>query len=286
MDDKELVAIGTTPGALIARASDAAGACRAIVEATAQQIGGKRYVRVEGWEAIAVAHGCVASAGNVERVDTGFRAVGEIRRIDTGILIAHGEGFVGDDEPMWAKRTEHARRAMAQTRAISRACRSAFAHVVVMMQAGLETTPAEEMVVEENGHDSKPPRPITARTMAKEKDDRRMRAAAELEQRIAAKADDPQPTAPAMVVEGTLERVVVKSGSTRGKEWTRYGLLIDGIWYGTFDRTLGEYARGLDGQLVTAQYEQGSGDRLNVVGLAPQDEAEWTVPDEQSGLPY
>src|SRR3546814_8677098 len=34
---------------------------------------------------------------------------------------------------------------MAQTRAISRACRSAFAHVVVMMKAGLETTPAEEI---------------------------------------------------------------------------------------------------------------------------------------------
>jgi len=34
---------------------------------------------------------------------------------------------------------------MAQTRSISRACRSAFAHVVVMMQAGLETTPAEEV---------------------------------------------------------------------------------------------------------------------------------------------
>lgn len=34
---------------------------------------------------------------------------------------------------------------MAQTRAMSRACRSAFAHVVVMMNAGLATTPAEEV---------------------------------------------------------------------------------------------------------------------------------------------
>jgi hypothetical protein len=34
---------------------------------------------------------------------------------------------------------------MAQTRAISRVCRSAFAHVVVMMNANLSTTPAEEM---------------------------------------------------------------------------------------------------------------------------------------------
>src|SRR3546814_13737348 len=34
---------------------------------------------------------------------------------------------------------------MAQTRAISRACRSAFAHVVVMIDADLATTPAEEV---------------------------------------------------------------------------------------------------------------------------------------------
>ena len=43
------------------------------------------------------------------------------------------------------KRADYAIRAMAQTRAISRACRSAFAHVVVMMNAGLSTTPAEEV---------------------------------------------------------------------------------------------------------------------------------------------
>ena len=46
---------------------------------------------------------------------------------------------------MWAKRPEFAKRAMAQTRGISRACRSAFSHVVTLMDAGLMTTPAEEM---------------------------------------------------------------------------------------------------------------------------------------------
>jgi hypothetical protein len=34
---------------------------------------------------------------------------------------------------------------MAQTRAMSRAARSAFAHVVTLMDAGLATTPAEEV---------------------------------------------------------------------------------------------------------------------------------------------
>lgn len=72
-----------------------------------------------------------------------------------GVVIAEAEGFVGEDEPTWyggqsrgktlPKRADYAIRAMAQTRAISRACRSAFAHVVVMMNAGLSTTPAEEV---------------------------------------------------------------------------------------------------------------------------------------------
>lgn len=133
------------PAELIRQSSDIAGLCREIVVASAVQIGPKKYVPVEAWQAIATAHNCVAGASNVRKVDGGFSAIGEIRRMNDGTLLATAEGFVGDDEPMWAKRPEFARRAMAQTRAISRACRSAFAHVVVLMNAGLSTTPAEEM---------------------------------------------------------------------------------------------------------------------------------------------
>lgn len=139
--------------------TDAAGLCREIVLATAQNIQGRRYVKVEGWQAIAIAHGCTASARAVERVDGGVRAIGEVRRMGDGAVIAEGEGFVGEDEATWyggevvsygkkktlPKRPDYAIRAMAQTRAISRACRSAFAHVVVMIDASLSTTPAEEV---------------------------------------------------------------------------------------------------------------------------------------------
>lgn len=141
---------------LTRRASDAAGACKAIVTKTAIQIGPKKYVPVEGWQAIANSLGCVASARDVEAVEGGIRAIGEVRRVDTGIVIATAEGFLGDDEPIWcggtdARGKEHqarplyARRAMAQTRAVSRACRSAFGFIVTLMDAGLQTTPAEEM---------------------------------------------------------------------------------------------------------------------------------------------
>ncbi len=148
----ELVTIPESGAATYRLSTDAAGLCGAIVKQTAQNIKGKRYVRVEGWQAIAVAHGCTASARDVEAIEGGIRAVGEIRRMDTGAVITTAEGFVGDDEPTWASRPMYARRAMAQTRAISRVCRSAFAHVVVMIDKDLQTTPAEE-IPREGGDD-------------------------------------------------------------------------------------------------------------------------------------
>jgi hypothetical protein len=127
------------------QSTDVAHVCREIVNQTARNIGGRRYVQVEGWQSIATAYGCVASARDVEKIEGGYRAIGEVRRIDNGAVIATAEGFVGDDEATWGKRPVYARRAMAQTRAISRACRSAFAHVVVLIDKSLSTTPAEEV---------------------------------------------------------------------------------------------------------------------------------------------
>lgn len=137
--------------------TEAAEICKEIVVATSSNIQGKRYVAVEGWQAIAIAHGCALSASRVEKVDGGVRAIGEVHRMSDGQLIATAEGFVGEDEAVWYggtdkrgrkhdKRADYAIRAMAQTRAMSRAGRTAFAHVVVMMNAGLATTPAEEMI--------------------------------------------------------------------------------------------------------------------------------------------
>lgn len=148
MNDPQLHEVSVIPfdGAVTFRAStNAAGLCGEIVKKTAKPIQGRKYVTVEGWQAIAIAHGCTASAKNVEAIEGGIRAIGEVRRMSDQALISVAEGFLGDDESMWAKRPLFARRAMAQTRAISRACRSAFAHVVVMIDADLGTTPAEEM---------------------------------------------------------------------------------------------------------------------------------------------
>lgn len=169
---QELVAL--KPQELTRQATDIAGLCKEIVLKTALEIQGRKYVRVEGWQSIATAHGCISGSRDVEAVRdpsgavVGYKAIGEIKNITTGHVIGQAEGYVGSDETTWfggtvqtwdkvkrayvskevRKRPDYAIRAMCQTRAISRACRAAFAHVVVLMDQNLDTTPAEE--VDEN----------------------------------------------------------------------------------------------------------------------------------------
>ncbi len=156
VESKALAVVPETPAELMGHAGSVAAACKEIVLRTSCTIQGRKYVKVEGWESIATAHGCCAGAGEAERafdedgIHIGYKAKGYIRN-GAGHIISTGEGFVGFDEkdrkgnPTWEGRAEYAGRAMAQTRAISRACRSAFAHVVVLMDANLSTTPAEEV---------------------------------------------------------------------------------------------------------------------------------------------
>lgn len=144
---------------LYRQATDVASLCKEIVVRTACDIQGKKYIKVEGWQSIATAHGCLPSIKSVTQNEQGVAAIADLIQMNTGKVLASAEGFVGADEPTWyggeiisygraktlPKRADYAIRAMAQTRAISRVCRSAFAHVVVMMDAGLSTTPAEEV---------------------------------------------------------------------------------------------------------------------------------------------
>jgi hypothetical protein len=149
-----------------------AGLCKELAEKTAVDIGGRKYVPAATMEAIAIAHGCVVSTRSVEWVpgteDTaaGFRCMAELRKFDTLDVVSTAEGFVGDDEPLWfggekdvwdnrqrkmlkrtyEKRPDFAIRAMCTTRACGRVCKLAYAHVLVMMNVGLETTPLEDVI--------------------------------------------------------------------------------------------------------------------------------------------
>jgi hypothetical protein len=219
------------------QATDVAGVCKSIVLETAQQIGGRKYVRVEGWQAIATAHGTVASARDVERIDGGWRAIGEVRRMDTGQVIATAEGFLGEDEPVWAKRPEYAKRAMAQTRAISRACRSAFAHVVVLIGSGLETTPAEE--VPSGGFEDAHPRPAPRLVDADVIDVQPVRVS----EPVRKKQPVAQPMDGADMTEATLIEVQEKHGEGKKGPWTcwKATLEVNGrkLYPSTFEADLG-----------------------------------------------
>lgn len=132
------------PDALMQRAKLVAEVCRTAVLRLAIEIDGKKYLPVEAWCTIATAYGCVPSIREVVEEDRGIRAVAELRRMN-GSVVAAAEGFCGLDEPRWATQPLFARRAMSQTRAISRVCRTAFAFVVTLMDSNLSTTPYDEI---------------------------------------------------------------------------------------------------------------------------------------------
>ena len=274
------VSSGTnTVAAYHRQATDVAGVCKDIVHQTAQSIGGRKYVRVEGWQAIATAHGCVASARDVEKIEGGWRAIGEVRRMDTGSVIATAEGFLGTDEPVWAKRPEYAKRAMAQTRAISRACRSAFAHVVVLIGGGLETTPAEE-VPAEGFSDS--PRPAPANRPAPRLTDDVIDVVAErVEPKAPMRKKQPVAATPqaADYETVTLLKVARKEGtSAKGRPWTRWGIMVtrngSEVWLNTFSEEFGAMIDEAN-QGDTFHVELKEGERgIDIVDLRVQD-----VPD-------
>ena len=106
------------------------------------------------------------------------------------------------------------------------------------------------------------------------------------------KEDKPKDAPP---VEGShitvkIETVTLKSGKKKdGKTWEKYGVKGDnGIWYGTFSKTLGEAAKILEGQPAFITYEQ-SGEFFTLVDIKPVApsvavEGEALPPEESTGI--
>lgn len=264
---------------LMRHATDAAGVSRDIVMRTACTIQHRKYVKVEGWQAIAVAHGCILSARDVERIGgefPGIRAIGEVRRISDQAVLATAEGFVGDAEGTWGKRDEYAKRAMAQTRAMSRAARSAFAHVVVMIDSDLSTTPAEE--VPEGGF-HEPHAPAAASKAATPP---APAPATPEPSKAQAKPGDAYPRRPMdddhKKAEGVkVESVKEKSGTTaKGKRWTvRFIKFSDGTEAATFDDKLAdiaiEVAQSGEEVAYAVKPSERSPDKLDLISIEKTD---------------
>lgn len=136
----------STPAALVSHAAEAADALVGVIEARMLYtiIGGRRYVRCEGWTTLAVMLGFLPREEGVVRDDDGrYEATVALVRITDGAVLTRASAECGLDEPTWKSRPAYARRSMAVTRATSKACRIAFSWVMVL--AGYEVTPAEEI---------------------------------------------------------------------------------------------------------------------------------------------
>ena len=105
-------------------------------------IQGKKFVGVEGWTTLAVMLGCVAREVSTTVHDGIYVAVVELVRMNDGACVGRASAECGEEKP-WNTRPKYARRSMAQTRATGKACRLAFSWI--MLLAGYEVTPAEEM---------------------------------------------------------------------------------------------------------------------------------------------
>lgn len=144
IDNAPVVQDGKSPAELVVFGKSAASALKAIVKDAKLniEISGRDYLKFEGWQTVAKFFGASVGIEWSKPIANGWEARAVVYDKDNKIISA-AESSCGRDEKTWATRPDFAVRSMAQTRASSKALRNVFAWVVVL--AGLEATPAEEM---------------------------------------------------------------------------------------------------------------------------------------------
>ena len=136
-----------SPKELVSSATEMAQTLAGVIRSNklAIKIGGREYVKVEGWTTLGAMMGVLAREVHTEeRPDGSFLATVELVRMQDGSVLTQASAQCSPvDEPLWSKRPSFALRSMAQTRATGKACRLAFSWIMAL--AGYEATPAEEM---------------------------------------------------------------------------------------------------------------------------------------------
>ena len=107
-------------------------------------IGGKKYVRVEGWSTLGAMLGILPREKWSKKLENGYETYVELVRGTDGQVIGGASAICTRDEKNWADRDEYALKSMSNTRATSKAYRIAFSWIINL--AGYESTPAEEMI--------------------------------------------------------------------------------------------------------------------------------------------
>jgi len=116
------------------------------------QIGGKKHLDYEAWLTVAASYGARPSIEWTKEIIEkdgevgGFVARACLIDMASGTKFSFVEHECSREESSWAERDRYALLSMAETRAASKACRMAFAWVVVLSGEGFATTPSEEMI--------------------------------------------------------------------------------------------------------------------------------------------
>lgn len=137
-----------SPQEIVTNASDVATLLTTILreQNLVVNIQGSEHVLVEGWTLLAgmMGHSVGTTGTRPVEVDgkPGFIAHAEVYD-QSGNVVGSADGICTRGERAWSKRDDYALSGMAQTRAISRACRQRFGFIVRL--AGYNPTPAEEM---------------------------------------------------------------------------------------------------------------------------------------------
>jgi len=154
-DAARLTLFGTTdPKTTLQRMAECAAALIDVVATRrlSVRIQGKDHLTVEAWTTLGAMVGVYAVVEWTRRneADDGYLARAVARTL-AGQIVGAAECECSRHERNWRNRDAHTLRAMAQTRAISRALRAPLGQIVVL--AGYEAASQEEM----------PPTPDTAR---------------------------------------------------------------------------------------------------------------------------
>lgn len=113
-----------------------------------QNIHGKQYPKVEWWNTLGSFIGVKPMLEFDRRMDNGevveWEATIQLRHTGTNALHGRAASMCSSQERMWKSSDEYAIRSMASTRATGKAYRLGYSHIAIA--AGLEPTPAEEMI--------------------------------------------------------------------------------------------------------------------------------------------
>jgi hypothetical protein len=111
-------------------------------------INGKKYVRVDGWAALGGMVGIFGRVTEIQEKEIGNKyeviAKAEAIAVRTGSVISTAYSGCSNSERNWQGRDKYAIRSMAQTRALGKVLKLCLSWVMTL--AGYETTPAEEMI--------------------------------------------------------------------------------------------------------------------------------------------